>query len=150
VSNILLTHKFTPIMSKEVKTMATAVHPVPELLTLEQYLQTSYRPDRDFVDGVTEERNVGESEHSDFQSELIYWFRVHRQEWNIRVNQLRPAASLYLGEMPRDVQAVAGPGVATRASFANRDKRPDLENDAPGGTVTLQQLISSARAPWFP
>jgi Uma2 family endonuclease len=73
-------------MSKEVKTMATAVHPVPELLTLEQYLQTSYRPDRDFVDGVTEERNVGESEHSDFQSELIYWFRVHRQEWNIRVN----------------------------------------------------------------
>ena len=66
--------------------MATAVHSLPALLTLEEYLQTSYRPDRDFVDGVTEERNVGESEHSDVQAELIYWFRLHKQEWNIRVN----------------------------------------------------------------
>lgn len=66
--------------------MATAIHAIPAPLTLEEYLQTSYRPDRDFVDGVTEERNVGESEHSDVQSELIYWFRMHKQDWNVRVN----------------------------------------------------------------
>lgn len=66
--------------------MATATQNVSSLLTLEEYLQTSYRPDRDFVDGVTEEREMGESEHSDVQAELIYWFRSHRQEWSVRVN----------------------------------------------------------------
>ena len=66
--------------------MATATQNVSSLLTLEEYLQTSYRPDRDFVDGVTEEREMGESEHSDVQAELIYWFRLHRQEWSVRVN----------------------------------------------------------------
>jgi len=33
-------------------------------ISLEDYLNTSYRPDRDYVDGEVEERNVGEKEHS--------------------------------------------------------------------------------------
>jgi hypothetical protein len=37
--------------------MASA--PVLPLITEEQYLHTSFRPDRDFVDGVTMQRNLG-------------------------------------------------------------------------------------------
>ena len=43
--------------------MATAA----QLLSLEAYLQTSYRPDCDFVDGVLEDRNVGERDHNRLQ-----------------------------------------------------------------------------------
>jgi hypothetical protein len=39
--------------------MAAATQPVPALLSLEEYLRTSYHPDCDFVDGHLEERNLG-------------------------------------------------------------------------------------------
>ena len=56
------------------------------LVTLEEYLRTAYHPDLDFIDGVLEERNMGEQEHSDIQGELVDWFNTRRDEWNIRVN----------------------------------------------------------------
>ncbi len=33
-------------------------------MTLEQYLDSSYSPDREFVDGTLVERNLGEKTHS--------------------------------------------------------------------------------------
>ena len=65
--------------------MAAATQTVPALLTLEEYLRTSYHPDCDFVDGVLEERNVGEYEHNNLQAALIAWFFARGPEWNIRV-----------------------------------------------------------------
>jgi Uma2 family endonuclease len=65
--------------------MAAAPQPSPELLTLEEYLQTSYHPDCDFVDGHLEERNVGEYEHSTLQIAIGSWFFNRRKEWKIRV-----------------------------------------------------------------
>ena len=50
--------------------MAALTQPVPEPLTIEEYLQTSYRPDCDFVDGFLDGRNVGEREHSILQIAL--------------------------------------------------------------------------------
>lgn len=32
----------------------------PTLLSIEEYLRSSYHPDADFVDGEIEERNLGE------------------------------------------------------------------------------------------
>ena len=70
---------------------ATAVSPS---LSLDEYLHTVYKPDCDFVDGHLEERNVGELEHGLLQIELGYWFRLHRDEWNIRVvSELRTRVS---------------------------------------------------------
>lgn len=37
------------------------------LISVEEYLRSSYEPDCDFVDGEIEERNVGEWEHSTLQ-----------------------------------------------------------------------------------
>jgi len=87
--------------------MATAVHSVPALLTLEEYLQTSYRPDRDFVDGVTEERNVGGTKHGLLQMQLGFWFINHQKEWRIRViGELRTQVSGSKVRLP-DVAVVA-------------------------------------------
>jgi Uma2 family endonuclease len=65
--------------------MATATQTAPAPLSLEEYLHTSYHPDFDFVDGVLEERNVGEYQHSNLQAALTSWFFVRGPEWNIRV-----------------------------------------------------------------
>src|SRR5205807_10137987 len=55
------------------------------LISVNDYLKTSYRPDCDFVDGHTEERNVGEHDHAALQAALILWFGQRQQEWNIEV-----------------------------------------------------------------
>ena len=39
------------------------------LVTVEDYLNTSYSPDCDYVDGEVLERNSGEREHSELQTE---------------------------------------------------------------------------------
>jgi Uma2 family endonuclease len=53
------------------------------LVSVEEYLRTFYRPDCDYVDGVIEERNLGEAEHGVLQGELGFLFRLHRKEWGI-------------------------------------------------------------------
>jgi Uma2 family endonuclease len=53
------------------------------LVSVQDYLATSYRPDRDFLDGELQERNLGELEHSRLQSAILVWFWTHREEWNI-------------------------------------------------------------------
>jgi Uma2 family endonuclease len=56
----------------------------PQLMTMDEYLRTSFRPDCDFVDDHIEERNLGETAHSLLQMEVGFWFRSRRTEWNIR------------------------------------------------------------------
>ena len=60
--------------------MATAA-----LISVEEYLATSYRPDRELIEGQLLERNLGEYDHSNLQTALAAWFRNRRYEWNIRV-----------------------------------------------------------------
>jgi Uma2 family endonuclease len=55
------------------------------LVPLEEYLKTTYRPDRDWVDGETRERNVGEWQHAAVQGFLVGVFRAHAAEWGIWV-----------------------------------------------------------------
>ena len=50
------------------------------LISVEEYLATSYRPDCDFVDGQLIERNVGTKDHSKLQREVLAWFRDRRRE----------------------------------------------------------------------
>ena len=42
------------------------------LLSIDEYLQTSYKPDIDFVDGELEERYLGEFERARLQTLLAY------------------------------------------------------------------------------
>lgn len=59
--------------------MATA----PALLSIEEYLRTSYKPDVDFVDGVIQERNLGEFEHARLQTLAAVFFATHEKDWKI-------------------------------------------------------------------
>jgi Uma2 family endonuclease len=59
--------------------MATATTLIP----IEEYLRTTYHPDRDYVDGETQERNLGEREHARLQTILAAWFFNHEKAWNI-------------------------------------------------------------------
>ncbi|HEX3745695.1 MAG TPA: Uma2 family endonuclease [Bryobacteraceae bacterium] len=59
--------------------------PTAELISVTEYLATDYSPDCDFVDGVLEDRHVGERDHGLVQAALIVWFAAHRKELGIAV-----------------------------------------------------------------
>jgi len=66
--------------------MATAnLSNLSNLISIEEYLNTSYRPDVDYVDGKIEERNLGEFDHADLQSEINAVLRAHQKDWGVRV-----------------------------------------------------------------
>src|ERR1051326_7389387 len=45
------------------------------LVSVEEYLTTSYEPDCDYVDGELVERNVGEFDHANLQSAIVSYLR---------------------------------------------------------------------------
>jgi Uma2 family endonuclease len=55
------------------------------LVSLEQYLETSYRPDREYLEGELLERNVGEFDHARLQMLLSSYLFNREKEWGIVV-----------------------------------------------------------------
>jgi Uma2 family endonuclease len=53
------------------------------LVSVDEYLSTSYDPDCEYDEGVVVERNLGEIEHAYLQALLATLFTVNAQEWNI-------------------------------------------------------------------
>ena len=51
------------------------------LVPIAEYLQTTYRPDCDYIDGEVRERNVGKWQHARLQWLLASWFDQHEAEW---------------------------------------------------------------------
>jgi Uma2 family endonuclease len=64
---------------------------------VEEYLRTSYDPDREYVDGEVLDRNVGEKSHSKVQKRLMLLFAQLEaelgifvlQEWRMRTGERR-------------------------------------------------------------
>jgi Uma2 family endonuclease len=52
-------------------------------VSVEKYLSTVYEHDCEFVDGVIEERDLGEFEHAFLQGILVSLFNSHRSEWGV-------------------------------------------------------------------
>jgi Uma2 family endonuclease len=52
-------------------------------ISLQEYLETPYRPDREYVDGEVRERNVGKWEHARLQFLLGSWFADRESQWQI-------------------------------------------------------------------
>jgi Uma2 family endonuclease len=59
--------------------MATSV-----LIPIAEYLKTSYRPDREYVDGEILERKMGKWEHARIQALLTIWLGQHERAWGIQ------------------------------------------------------------------
>jgi len=55
------------------------------LTPFDQYLTTSYHPDREYIDGHTEERNLGTYDHARLLGVLAVRLLNQQREWNIRV-----------------------------------------------------------------
>jgi Uma2 family endonuclease len=55
----------------------------PTLLSIDEYLSTSYHPDADYVDGEIEERNLGKYPHSKIQSLIHFVLMLNRDAWGI-------------------------------------------------------------------
>jgi len=53
------------------------------LISIDEYLRTSYHPDADFVDGQIEERNLGEFEHARLQNVIAAIFYNNEKAWNV-------------------------------------------------------------------
>lgn len=81
---------------------------VSNLVSIQEYLHTVYRPDSDYVDGVLVERNVGEITHQMAQQDLVVFLRERRTLWGIFVVQeLRVQVSPTRYRVP-DVLVVLG------------------------------------------
>lgn len=63
-------------------------------VSVQTYLESSYQPDVDYLDGFLEERNVGEWDHARIQAVLIGIFFQHEAEWGV---QVAPEARLQVG-----------------------------------------------------
>jgi Uma2 family endonuclease len=108
----------------------------PVLLSIEEYLHTSYKPDTHFVDGEIEERNVGEHTHSIMQGFFYFQFTLHR-EWNfeaiieqrVRISSSRvrvPDITVIRADEPfEDVMTV--PPVACIEVLSPEDRLPRAE-----------------------
>jgi Uma2 family endonuclease len=55
------------------------------LISLDEYLHTSYSPDKEYRDGVLVERNVGDKAHALLQLALGAYLRRRRKQWNIQI-----------------------------------------------------------------
>jgi len=55
------------------------------LVSVEDYLGTSYSPDREYIDGRIVERNLGEKTHNAIQRNLILFFGNRRKELGVQV-----------------------------------------------------------------
>ena len=94
--------------------MAAILH-----IPLHEYLETNYRPDREYVDGEIRERNVGKWEHARIQFVLGAWFFAHEKEWGITGStEQRVRVSATRVRIPDVVVLTAGP-------------QPDILTDPP-------------------
>jgi Uma2 family endonuclease len=55
------------------------------VVSVEKYLLSSYEPDCDYVDGVIEERNWGDWDHSRLQGALVTYLGNRERQWNVWV-----------------------------------------------------------------
>ncbi len=59
-------------------------------ISVEEYLKTVYRPDCDYVDGIVEERNLGELDHGLAQARITGFFlNLYKQTGLLPVPELR-------------------------------------------------------------
>jgi Uma2 family endonuclease len=52
-------------------------------VSLEEYLNTSYRPDREYRDGVLVERNMGDRNHARMRFLLAAYIARREKQWNV-------------------------------------------------------------------
>jgi hypothetical protein len=65
------------------------------LISVREYLSTSYQPDVDYVDGEIEERNVGEKEHGQLQLRMAFLLTLQQKLLPFLDTRLRVSPTRY-------------------------------------------------------
>ena len=68
---------------------------LPLVVSVEDYLHTTYRPDCDYIDGVVLERNLGQFDHSTVQMLVLMALQAKAEQWGVLV---RPELRLKVRE----------------------------------------------------
>jgi len=55
----------------------------PALISIDEYLHTSYHPDADYVHGEIEQRHMGEFQHARLQALIAAIFIANEAAWNV-------------------------------------------------------------------
>ncbi len=55
-------------------------------ISIETYLASSYEPDREYIDGELQERNMGKWQHARVQALLTIWFGQNESRWGVMVS----------------------------------------------------------------
>ena len=105
------------------------------LVTLEQYLDTAFHPDVEYVDGELKERNVGSYEHARLQILIGGWFLQNEKTWNVQcVTEQRTRTSTTnilipdIALLPRGPQprVIAEPPILAVEILSPEDRYSDL------------------------
>ena len=107
------------------------------LISVEEYLNTSYDPDREYLDGRVVERNLGELDHSELQTEFAIFlgtlrapvgFRIYvEQRVQVKANRFRvPDICIVVGPRPRGRILVEPPLVCIEI-LSREDRVSDLQ-----------------------
>ncbi len=79
-------------------------------LSLLEYMKTSYRPDREYVDGELVERKVGKWEPARLQALLAAWLQSQEKAWSVKVaTEQRVKVSALRVRIPDVILAPRGP-----------------------------------------
>jgi Uma2 family endonuclease len=54
------------------------------LVSVEEYLRSDWSPDREYVDGEIQERNLGEYDHASLQNYLLFLFQTNSARWQAK------------------------------------------------------------------
>lgn len=54
------------------------------LISVSEYLHSDWSPDREYVDGEVQERNLGEYDHASLQNYLLFLFQTNAQRWQVK------------------------------------------------------------------
>jgi Uma2 family endonuclease len=84
------------------------------LVSVEEYLSADYEHDCDYIDGVLEERPLGEFDHGRLQALLAAYFIAREKEWKLRtVVEVRIQIAGRRFRIP-DITVILEPGPFTR------------------------------------
>jgi Uma2 family endonuclease len=128
-----------PFLDMSYKGLESAEDPIPLFMTVEEYLGSSFQPDIDFVDGIVENRNVGELLHSLTLGEAMFLLGEREKEWGIEV---LPTCRLRVSEQRirvPDVMAISASG--TREQIVTRVPIVCIEVISPDDTWRRLRML---------
>src|SRR5258705_1232695 len=136
--------------------------PSRTLVSVEEYLHTSYDPDCDYVDGEIVERYVGETDHSDCQGRIYaYFLNRSRQlrvyplvEERVQVSRARfriPDVCVVLGPRPAE-QILRTPPLICIEILSKDDRMSEMHEKISDylqfGVIYVWAVDPRIRRPW--